>query len=134
VFVVDSSVVVALFLAEDPGHDASRRWFESITLAGTQVAAPSLLLPEVAGSIRRVSGSIDRAMRAARSLVAQDVIRIEPLTNDLAARAAEIAAGVGLRGADAVYVAVAALLQFQLVTLDNQQFERGAAVVDTRRP
>lgn len=57
-----------------------------------------------------------------------------PVTRALAVRASEIAANQRIRGCDAVYVALADWLGAPLVTLDNQQLERGRAVVSTLRP
>ncbi|RME30683.1 PIN domain-containing protein [Candidatus Parcubacteria bacterium] len=56
------------------------------------------------------------------------------LDETLAEEAAEIAADRGLRGADAVYVAVARRHRCILISLDREQRERGAAVVPTQTP
>ena len=39
-----------------------------------------------------------------------------------------------LRGADAIYVALAAQIGIPLITWDREQFERGAQRVITRQP
>jgi predicted nucleic acid-binding protein len=52
----------------------------------------------------------------------------------LAQRAAAIAADHQIRSCDAIYVALAQQLGTELVTLDQQQLERGVAVVTTRIP
>jgi predicted nucleic acid-binding protein len=52
----------------------------------------------------------------------------------LAQLSAEIAADYALRGADAVYVAVARRYNCTLVSLDREQRERAAALVQTRTP
>jgi predicted nucleic acid-binding protein len=41
---------------------------------------------------------------------------------------------MGIRGCDAIYVALAEDLGTELVTLDRQQRERGSAIVPTREP
>ena len=56
------------------------------------------------------------------------------VTEALAVRAAEIAAGQKIRGCDSIYVALAEQLEMELVTFDGQQLERAAAVVVTRTP
>jgi predicted nucleic acid-binding protein len=52
----------------------------------------------------------------------------------VAGPAAALASQHGLRGADAVYLASAALFAAELVTLDREQLKRGAAVVQTLSP
>ena len=48
--------------------------------------------------------------------------------------AAEVAADLRLRGADAVYVAAARLLRVPLVTWDREQQQRAGAVVVVQMP
>ena len=59
---------------------------------------------------------------------------IIPLDEVLARQAADVAAQHRLRGADAVYVAVALRFGSTLVTLDREQHDRAAAVLHTRYP
>lgn len=61
-------------------------------------------------------------------------IQFVPIDDGLAHEAAELAADRALRGADAVYVAVARRHGCALVTLDRLQRERAAAVVRTLTP
>jgi predicted nucleic acid-binding protein len=49
-------------------------------------------------------------------------------------RAAEIAIRQRLRGADAVYIAVAERMESTLVSWDQEMLERGQAIVTTARP
>ncbi|HEU4325064.1 MAG TPA: PIN domain-containing protein [Roseiflexaceae bacterium] len=57
-----------------------------------------------------------------------------PMDEALAQEAAEIAADYALRGADAIYVAVARRYNCALVSLDREQRERSSAVVTTYTP
>jgi predicted nucleic acid-binding protein len=52
----------------------------------------------------------------------------------LGAKAAQIASQCRVRGCDAVYLALAEQLSETLVTIDKQQNERSAAVVQTTEP
>jgi predicted nucleic acid-binding protein len=54
------------------------------------------------------------------------------LTNSLLA--ARVSASTGLKGADAVFVALAAWLDLPLVTWDRQQRERGSVFCRTMTP
>jgi predicted nucleic acid-binding protein len=61
-------------------------------------------------------------------------VQLIPLDDALIDTAAELAADYALRGADAVYVAVARRHNCTLVSLDREQCERAAAIVATRTP
>ena len=62
------------------------------------------------------------------------MIELVPVTLALAEQAAVIAGDFRIRGCDAIYVALASQLEDCLVTLDQQQLERAAAIVDIRKP
>lgn len=57
-----------------------------------------------------------------------------PLDGVVADRAAELAARFHLRGADAVYAAIAQQFGTTLITLDRQQLERLPPEVSTAQP
>ena len=113
--VCDASALVALLL--DSGPDG--RWATNV-LAGTELAAPSLLAFEVANIIRRheLAGLVgaDQAAQAHADLLD---LAIEPWPYELlAARAWELRRN--LSSYDASYVALAELLGARLVTLDRR--------------
>lgn len=133
--VVDASVCVALFKADEPGHQAARAWLAETLGADEPIVSPAILLPEVAAALARGlamdSADVSRAVDLLRR---RTLVELFPVTEALAARAAAVAAEHRLRGADAVYVALAGLLGMPLITFDRQQVERGAAAVEVRRP
>jgi predicted nucleic acid-binding protein len=61
-------------------------------------------------------------------------LRAVEIDESLGLFAAQVAADYRLRGADALYVAVAVRLRMPLVTLDNEQASRAAAAVEVIRP
>ncbi len=132
--ILDASVCVALFHAEDPGHRASRRWLAGRQGEAEPIVSPVILLAEVAAALGRGLGNVDLAQQAVRLMRERHFVELFPVTEALAASAAEIAAEEKIRGCDAIYVALARQLQMELVTQDRQQLERGAAVVVTRTP
>jgi predicted nucleic acid-binding protein len=101
---------------------------------GESVVAPAILLAELASALGRGLGGEDLARRAVALLRTEHLVEVFPVTEFLAARAAEIAGEQKLRGCDAIYVALAKQLEMELVTLDGQQLERGAGVITTRKP
>jgi predicted nucleic acid-binding protein len=123
--VIDASVLVSWFHRADPFHQASRAWLRQHLLAGGQIYAPWLLQSEVAGALTRRTGDQALGARAARWVRSLPELHLVALDAAVGQRAADLAVGLRLRGADAVYVAVADQLQLSLVTWDREQRERG---------
>lgn len=132
--VIDASVYIALIHAGEPDHARSRTWFERAKAAQEPVRAPVILLAEVAAALSR--GLRDRALahQVLKQLTRAGAVELVPVSLALAERAASLAADHRIRGCDAIYVALAEQLGDCLVTLDEQQWERGAAAAVTRRP
>lgn len=132
--VIDTSVYVASLRSQESGHAASLRFLEDATSTGDVLHAPALMISEVGAAIARGSGVPALALQVIRVLESAHHISFVPVTRALAVRAAEIAAAHGLRGCDAIFVALAEHMGEPLVTLDHEQLVRGAVVVATRRP
>jgi predicted nucleic acid-binding protein len=133
VTVVDASVLVAALHPSDTGHAACIRWLRSAAGAARPASAPSIVLAEVASAVARATSDADLALRVVHAL-RLGWLELVPVTEQLATRAAEIAALHGVRGCDAVYLALAESRGDALVTLDREQLDRGTAVVHTSRP
>lgn len=101
---------------------------------GITVATPLLALCEVSGARSRRTDDSELAEKITGFLHAQSWIQFVPLTDDLATLAATIAARQRLRGADAIYVALAAQRTLPLVTLDREMRERSKPIVTSVTP
>jgi predicted nucleic acid-binding protein len=132
--VVDASVWVALFKDDEIEHAACRRWLDEAVAGGVPLSAPTLLLPEVGGALGRGLADPSLATQALVLLESGGLVEIHPVTAKLGQRAATLAIHHRLRGADAIYVSLAEHLGAPLVTLDRQQGERGAGIVEVWRP
>jgi len=132
--IIDASVYVALINAHETDHVTSWTWFEKAQAAQEPIVAPVILLAEVAAALSRGVGDPALARRVVRQLQQSRLIDLIPVTPKLAAEAAAIAADHQIRGCDAIYVALAQQMNDYLMTLDQQQRVRGAAIVVTRRP
>ncbi len=132
--VVDASVYVALINAHEESHAESWAWLRDLHSSGEEIAAPVILVPEVAAAISRGLDEPELAWRAVQQILSRNVVELVPVVTKMAERAADIAIDHRIRGADALYVALAEHRGDELVTLDRQQLERGAAVIPTRRP
>jgi predicted nucleic acid-binding protein len=132
--VIDASVYVALVNAHESGHASSWAWFERSVMAGEEIMAPVILLAEVAAALGRGTGDPRLAQRVLQQLARSRLIELIPVSLPLAVQAAAIASTHGIRGCDAIYVALTEQTGDTLFTLDQQQLARGSAVVSTQEP
>jgi predicted nucleic acid-binding protein len=116
--IVDASVVIKWFFAE-PGHEAARE----LLAAPEPLAAPDLLLVEVADALRRKVAVGEVPASTASRIVAAigdgSVIRLER-TARLVPRALEIALSLGHPLPDCVSVALASERGVPLLTADER--------------
>jgi len=91
-----------------------------------------LLLSEVGGAIARQTRSPETAVQALKLIESLPGLRLVPVDHRLGRASADLAARLRLRGADAVYVAVAAHLKIPLVTLDAEQKGRAQELIEVR--
>ena len=132
--VVDASVMVSALLPGDINHTQCLMWLDQQIAAGVPLYAPRLLLNEVAGSIARVTGQPSAGHTAIATILAIPNFTLVSDQDYPTTFASTLAADLRLRGADATYVAVAALLEMDLFSLDREMLERGGQRVMTRRP
>jgi predicted nucleic acid-binding protein len=128
--VVDASLWVARLVPQDSFHARVRSWMDARLLEGTEFVAPALLLPEAAGAISRRTGDTHLAARAVELLEHLPGLRLVELDGSLLKEAARLAAALGLRGADSVYVAVASRLTIPMATLDTDQRSRAGGQIE----
>jgi predicted nucleic acid-binding protein len=134
VAVIDASVYIALINAQEDAHAVSWAWFEQAQWDQEPIIAPVILLAEVAAALSRGLGDPALAHRVVEQLLGSEVIELIPVTLAMAELAAAIATDYRIRGCDAMYVALAHQSGDHLVTLDQQQLERGAALVPAHKP
>ncbi len=132
--VVDASVMTAYFKRDDAGHPAASAGLGAALRNGHPIIAPNVVLAEVGAAVRRSTGDAALGHAVVTELQRMPGLHLVPVSNALALRASEIAVEHGLRGCDALYIAVAEESGEILVTLDEEQLTRGAAVVRTGRP
>jgi predicted nucleic acid-binding protein len=122
-YVVDASVWVARLVSQDVFYELVREWMSARIGEDDQFLSPSLLLAELGGAIsRRTTPALGRkAIQQVQNLPGLQLVEMD---HSLILEAAQLAAELGLGGADSTYVAVAAQLDLPLVTLDIDQKER----------
>ena len=133
-FVVDASVWVSSFLPSDTNHETAAMWIDQAFDRRIPIYAPAVLLPEVAGSVARVTGDTRAGVDSVHHLLHVNRVVLVPQNADSYASAAELASRLRLRGCDALYVQVATELGLTLVSFDEQQIARSLPVVQSGRP
>ena len=133
-YTVDASVFVNAFNPHEEGHAESLQILAAIQNRGDPMIVPTLLVPEIAAAVARASDDSAGALQYAHASVALPHVMLVVLTPALARQAAALAASHRLRGADAVYLAVARRYGTILVSRDGEQRTRGSAVAICQTP
>jgi predicted nucleic acid-binding protein len=133
-YTVDASVFVNAFNPHEAGHAQSLRILSLLQERGDPVIVPTLLVAEIASAVARATDDSAAALEYAVATAALPHVTLIPVTAAVARQAADLAATHRLRGADAVYVAVARRYGTTIVSRDDEQRTRGAGVVPCQRP
>jgi predicted nucleic acid-binding protein len=127
-------VFVNAFNPHERGHAESLRILSAIQEQGDPVIVPTLLVTEIASAIARATDDSAGALEYAAAAAALPHVTLVSLTVAVARQAAELAAAHRLRGADAVYIAIARRYGTTIVTRDDEQRLRGKAIVPCETP
>jgi predicted nucleic acid-binding protein len=133
-YTLDASVWVNGFDRKEPGAITTRHLLQLLAVQGRPIIIPNLALVEVAGSVSRTRRRPAKATAFVDTIVRLPHVTVVPLTADLAEAAAQLAARHALRGADAVYAAVALAAGCTLISLDGEHLARLRNVVPTLTP
>lgn len=133
-YTLDANIFIRDVDPREPEHDSCHVLIERLRADQLPIIVPLLLLPEVGGALSRRGNDPLRARVHVAILRDIPTITFLPMDDALMDAAADLAADYRLRGADAVYVAVAQRAGTILVTLDDEQRRRAAPVVTTRTP
>ena len=104
---LDASIVARSFDSADAHQEVCLKLLEYLDQQTVPMVVPRLLLTEIAGAVRRITRDPMRARLAAEAWTRLPHVQLVTLDDALIDEAAEIAADRALKGADAVYVAVA---------------------------
>lgn len=132
--VVDASVFVAAARTSECNHLASIAFFRTAISQATHLIIPTLCLPECAAAIARATGNAKAAAELVAVITSNPLVRVDPITVALASHAAELAIQCRLRGADAIYAALARQQHCPLITWDNELLERCVGFLPVHTP
>jgi predicted nucleic acid-binding protein len=133
-YTLDANIYARDIDPNDPHYDDCHALLERLKHGDQRVIVPTLLLAELAASISRVRRDPIRARITIEALQSLPFLTFIDLDRALGHAAAEIAADRAVKGADAVYIAVARLYGCTLVTLDQEQARRAAPIVTVMTP
>ena len=133
-FTVDASVHVNALNSVEAGSSESQALLERIHRRPWPVYSPTLLLVEVAAAVARVLDDTGQGVAMAQGVKGLPGQMWVPLDDALAGEAGWLAAEHRLRGADAVYGAVARRYGTTLVTRDREQLDRLRSVLPVMTP
>jgi len=134
VFSIDANIFVRAIDNRDPEHPACHALLEALHARRIPVICPIILLPEVAGAVRRTWQDAMRGRLAAQLVGELPHLTLIGVDAILAREAADLAADHALRGMDALYVAVARRYSCAPVTLDDEPRRRAGSVVTALTP
>lgn len=138
-YTIDASVHLSALNPYEPESGASQAFLGLVRQRQIPLFCPTLLPVEVAAAIAwtmpaGVSDAPGRAVALANTLHGLPNQTLVPLDDALVGVATDLAVASRLRGADAVYAAVAQQYGTTLITLDRQQLERLPPAIRTARP
>ena len=133
-FTIDASVHLNALNPKEAGSLESQALLERIHQNMMLIYSPTLLLVELAAGIARVFNDASQGVAMAQAVRWLPGYVWVPLDDALAEEAVQLGAKLRLRGADAVYAAVAHHYQATLITLDQQQLGRLSSDVKVQKP
>jgi len=133
-FTLDASIFVAHCRRSEQGHASCVELLGAIRSRAIPLIEPALMPIEVAAALTRFTGDTALATEYARKLM--DLPRLIVVSLDLpfCLDSMSLAARFQVRGADAVYVAVALMYGARLVTLDREQLRKAPANAEACGP
>jgi predicted nucleic acid-binding protein len=134
VITIDASVLVAAAIRDEPAHPAAVAAIARIRDANLAVHEPAIALVEVTSGVARRTGNVVLARGVGETMLAMPNLIVHALDTDEALHAATLAAALRLRGADAVYTAVAIATGSTLLTFDIELTERAGGTVSVMSP
>ncbi len=133
--VVDASVWVSQFIAQDFNYEASKTWITQFVKNSGVLVEPTFLLLEVAASVARQQVTNLEAKQTVIDMKeSRDTIRFVSLNTKLLQVAIDVASDLQLRAGDAIYVAVAYQKSIPLISWDKEQLHKASKIVQTYSP
>lgn len=133
-YCVDASVIISAARLIEPYSERSKAFLDGIRAKHSKVFLPEILLLEVAAALIRATKDARFSFQFSRSLRRIEYFSFVPIDSRLTDSALKIIVDTGLRGPDAIYVALAVEYGLTLITLDEEQTEKGKKFANVQKP
>lgn len=130
---IDASVWIRASEPREEGSTACSQLLTSLARQSAPILVPNLVLIEIAGAVSRLRDPV-RADEVVQSTRDMPGIVFLPLDGGLADTALMLARTHRLRGADAVYAAVAARYSTRLISCDREMLTRLRGAITVMQP
>jgi len=127
--VVDASFIVSCYFKKEKFHKKAKQFFQKLLAEKETILLPEIAFPEIASAVARGTGNSKYATEFCREIRNLPNFIFIPIDQVISEISVEIASNYFLRGADAIYVAVAYKYNGTLVTLDKKQKEGASKIV-----
>lgn len=118
--VIDANIWVATAKNTESKHKISLAFLQRVKQLRASVVCPNIVIAECAAAVKRSTGNTDRADELVGHIERFPKFKKRVISNEVAAKAVEVIRKCGLRGYDAIYVAVAMMESAQLITYDQE--------------
>lgn len=133
-FCIDASVILSAVKGTELHSEKSKQFLDTIIHEGQKVFFPEIVVPEIASGFIRATDNKILVAHFVENLRNISNFSFVPVDGNLSNLTVEVILRTHLRGSDALYVALAYEYNLILVTLDEEQLQKGASLISTRRP
>lgn len=132
--VIDASVWISTLRPDEIHHRVSLEWVITWTSSNRSLSVPAHFPAEITGALGRQQVDRQYILEVLDEILREPPITIHPIVFALGERAAHVALGTGIRGSEAIYVALSEQLAVPLVTWDREQLERVGQIIKVMTP
>ena len=125
---VDASIWIAVYDPRDLFYQESTRFLTIAAERRLSLYGPAFVLVEVGCAVARRMLNVQEGRKAVEQLNTYPLLTLLPTNERLLSTAIDLGIRYRVRGADALYVATAALANAPLVTWDAELIQRAAAI------
>lgn len=133
-FCVDASVLTSAFIETEPHSQRSKEFLSKARDGDIKIFLPEIAVVEVTSGIFRATKREDLALKFLGAVRAASNFNFVAVDQRLANRASGVVTITELRGADAIYVALAMAYGITLITLDRDQLRKAKKLIQVKEP
>jgi len=133
-YCIDASVIVNSLMEKESYCSQSKAFLNMVQEKGIRIFLPEIVIPEITSGIFRATKDENFTFQFTKNLRSILNFSFVSVDSRLADLASWVICKTGLKGADAIYVALAFDYNLELITLDKEQLEKAEKLIKVRRP